>query len=233
MRTLRSGRHIVACGFFPTIVIINASNLTPVRALPTHQSSYILSSVLFFYAEGGNNLGEGVLSMSMECTLESFSLRNPRALAGGGTAPNRAPIKRSKLHCDDAIAISVNYFTNSTILVVRKTIAEVYLLAGFEFLASIPCPDVGQGWSGGDFVRHCEVVLYQKNGVARRYMLPDNLGLQQSGRAHLFKPSERDDSSAEIEARKERERVRNARPEEVEQREMFVGGQDRDPDTDP
>ena len=58
--------------------------------------------------------------------MESFSLRNSR-VAGGGVPQSRTPIKRSRLHCDDAIAISVNYFTNSTILVVRKTIAEVYV----------------------------------------------------------------------------------------------------------
>eukprot|EP00038_Savillea_parva_P000882 m.99498 g.99498 ORF g.99498 m.99498 type:complete len:1269 (-) comp10311_c0_seq1:2979-6785(-) len=230
MKTLRSGRHIVACGFFPAIVIINASNLTPVRVLPTHQSSYILSSVLFFYAEGGNNLGEGVLSMSMECNLESFSLRNPRAGNGGGPVTTRAPIKRGKLHCDDGMAISVNFFTNSTILVIRKMIAEVYNLAGLEFLTSIPCPDA-QGWSGGVFVSHTQVVLYQTNGVARRYDLPDTLGLQQDGRAHLFKPNDRDEAAADVEARKQRERARNARPASVVAREQYVPSRTNDDGT--
>jgi WD40 repeat protein len=231
MKTLRSGRHIVACGFFPAIVIINASNLNPVRVLPTHQSSYILSSVVFFYAESSASLGEGVLSMSMECNLESFSLRNPRSPAG--TAPqSRGPIKRSRLHCDDGIAISVNYFTNSTILVIRKAIAEVYNLAGLEFLISIPCPDP-QGWSGGVFVRHTEVLLYQTNGVARRYMLPASLGLQTAGRAHLFKPQERDETSAEVEDRKIRERARNTRADPVVPLEQFLSGDAADGAVDP
>lgn len=230
MKTLRSGRHIVACGFFPAVVIVNASDLTPVRVLPTHQSSYILSSVLFFYAESNNNLGEGVLSMSMECNLESFSLRNPRA--AGAVSGNRAPIRRSKLHCDDAVAISVNIFTNATILVVRKQIAEVYNLAGLEFLTSIPCPD-RQGWSGGAFVNHTEIVLYQINGIARRFLLPESLGLQESGRAHLFKPQEREETVAEAEARKKRERARHTRASSAVCVEQFAMRSDMSGQPDP
>jgi len=223
MKTLRSGRHIVACGFFPSIVIVNASTLTPVRVLPTNQSSYVLSSVLFFYAEGASSLGEGVLSMSMECNLESFSLRQPKS---GATAVSRPPIRRSKLHCDDGVTISVNLFTNSTILVIRKSVAEVYNLPGLEFFMSIPCPDA-QGWSGGVFVKHTEVMLYQSNGIARRYALADSLGLQKSGRAHLFKPLERDEMEIEVEERKTRERARNASPASVIPLEQCVAGDTR------
>lgn len=53
------------------------------------------------------------------------------------------------MDADNAVSMCVNMFTNSTVLVVRDTVAEVFLLSGLEFLIGIPRPSDKDGWIGG------------------------------------------------------------------------------------
>lgn len=78
LKTLRSGRHVVACGHFPNIVVVTAATLVAVRVLPTHASAYVISGALFFFTESTTTLGEGFLTLSMDGTIESFALRTTK-----------------------------------------------------------------------------------------------------------------------------------------------------------
>eukprot|EP00041_Stephanoeca_diplocostata_P034810 m.1205734 g.1205734 ORF g.1205734 m.1205734 type:complete len:1393 (-) comp24584_c0_seq1:316-4494(-) len=308
LKTLRSGRHVVACGHFPNIVVVTAATLVAVRVLPTHASAFIVSGALFFFTASTGTLGEGFLTLSMDGTIESFALRTTktqnRASIGSnaGRSPSRgtggtgmsarevatgrqsselsdvkdnnrfarsnergqrsiedtsparkqhvdlksgersdgrmlegnnitppasmpsspstssnahtAPIKRARMDADNAVAMCVNTFTNGTVLVVRDTVAEIFLLSGLEFLIGIPRPSENDDWAGGAFVAHAEVVLWSTLGVVNHYRLPaDELDIATHGRIQLYHPvAPKSQTPEEKQARKLREQRRATDP---------------------
>eukprot|EP00040_Diaphanoeca_grandis_P034997 m.218955 g.218955 ORF g.218955 m.218955 type:complete len:1165 (-) comp33282_c0_seq1:144-3638(-) len=181
-KTLRSERHIVACGQFPNIYIIDATTLSTIKVFPTKASGFVCCGSLMLYSDQ-KTLGEGFLTLSMSGMVECFSLRTNRRSTNPGP-----PIKPFQIASRNATTFHVNPFTNATVLLVSDATCEVFAMESFKYLLQIPCPDI-QGWVGGVFCKHAEILLWMRNGCAMHYALPDELKLPTEGTPSLFEIS--------------------------------------------
>ena len=114
--------------------------------------------------------------MCMDGVMETYSLRR-----SSKSDSRSAPVKIDNLGCENALAMAVNPFTHSEILVVMNSEWRLYKLDTLALLLSVPCSSV-LGWAGGTFFRHTEVLMWAKDGTATLFRFPDDLGLASEGK---------------------------------------------------
>ena len=134
------------------------------------------SGCLFSFTNVDGTLGEGFLSMCMDGVMETYSLRR-----SSKSDARSAPVKIDSLGCENALAMAVNPFTHSEILVVMNAEWRLYKLDTLALLLSVPCSSV-LGWAGGTFFKHSEVLMWAKDGTATLFRFPEELRLASEGK---------------------------------------------------
>eukprot|EP00039_Didymoeca_costata_P022042 m.3554 g.3554 ORF g.3554 m.3554 type:complete len:1194 (-) comp2786_c0_seq2:201-3782(-) len=176
VQTLRSGRHVVVCGHFTEVYVVDVIQFRVVRVFRSTALNWHRCGCLFPFANEDGTLGEGFISMCMDGVIEIYSLRR----SGRGSSRS-APIKVTNIGCENALAMCVNAFTHNEILVVLSSEWRIYNLTTLALLVRYPCPNV-LGWAGGIFYHHAEVLIWTKDGTATLFALSDNVGIPSTGR---------------------------------------------------
>ena len=167
VQTLRSGRHVVVCGNFANIYVIDVIHFRVVRTFRSNSLNWHRCGCLFSFSNPDSTLGEGFFSMCMDGEMETYSLRRST-----GKAENRSsPVKVDSLKCENALAMCVNPYTHSEILVIMSSEWRLYSMDDLKLLLSVPCGSI-LGWAGGNFYQHSEVLMWAKDGTAKLYSLP-------------------------------------------------------------
>eukprot|EP01135_Chromosphaera_perkinsii_P004091 Nk52_evm10s269 gene=Nk52_evmTU10s269 len=173
MRALKDQRHIVCCGHYPAVQILDVATLTVVHTFRSQVQPDWLSAMCTCAIPSEDDPSretEALLAVTINGTLKLWSLEFMEE--NHYEQPSMPPLRVFCLEgCENPVRLEVNPFNSSVILIVCQGRWKLHTGSDFQVLFDVPCP-FSLGWTGGTFVSEFEVLVWGVDGNGYLYELP-------------------------------------------------------------